>query len=97
MEIDDAGRLVTISADRYRDIGRGKTVLNRWTGRCMDYLEFNGFRVPSSVEVSWNLDSGLFSYARFHVTSLEYNVSGAPEVSAATVNRRTTLNKQVMP
>ena len=28
-----------------------------------------------SVEVSWELPNGAFSYARFHVTRIEYNVS----------------------
>jgi len=37
--------------------------------------EFDGFRVPSSVEVTWNLPEGPFSYARFHITALEYNVT----------------------
>jgi hypothetical protein len=81
VDIDDAGRLVAISADRFRDIGGGKAVLTRWIGRASDYLEFNGFRVPSTVEVSWELETGSFSYARFHVTSLEYNVTGPSEVA----------------
>ncbi len=73
--IDNDGKLVSLRGDRYRDIGGGKAVLTPWTGRCSDYREFNGFRVPSTVEVAWELESGQFSYARFRVTTLEYNVA----------------------
>ena len=36
------------------------------------YREFGGFRIPTAVDVSWKLEGGPFSYARFKVTSLEY-------------------------
>jgi hypothetical protein len=39
-----------------------------------DYREFNGFRVPASVEVTWELEKEPFSDARFRLTVLEYNV-----------------------
>ena len=44
-----------------------------WTGRYSDYREFNGFRVPCSVEVTWELEKEPFCYARFRVTVIEYN------------------------
>jgi hypothetical protein len=73
LEIDDEGKLTQLRADRYRDIGAGKAVLTPWTGRYSDYREFNGFRVPCSVEVSWELEKEPFCYARFRVTAIEYN------------------------
>jgi hypothetical protein len=75
VEIDDDGKLTELRADRYRDVGGGKAVLTPWTGRYSDYREFNGFRVPSSVEVTWELEKEPFSYVRFRVTVLEYNVA----------------------
>jgi hypothetical protein len=75
-EIDQQGRIVAIHADRYRDIGGGRSVPTPWSGRYADYLEFEGFRVPSAVEVTWNLSSRPFSYARFRITTLDYNVAG---------------------
>jgi hypothetical protein len=75
VEVDDEGKLTQLRADRYRDVGGGKAVLTPWTARCSDYREFNGFRVPSSVEVAWELENEPFSYARFRVTVLEYNVA----------------------
>jgi len=74
-EIDEEGKIAALHADRYRDVGHGHSVLDAWSGRYRDYVECSGFRVPSSVEVTWNLSSGPFSYARFRITTLEYNVA----------------------
>ena len=74
-EVDKEGKIVYSRPDRYRDVGGGKAVLTPWIGRCADYCDFNGLRVPSSVEVVWNLQDGEFSYVRFRVTNLECNVS----------------------
>jgi hypothetical protein len=75
VEIDEEGRLGRLRADRYRDIGGGKAALTPWTGRYFDYREVGGFRIPMSVEVAWELDGGPFAYARFHLTSVEYDVA----------------------
>ncbi len=75
VEVDEEGKLVRLRADRYRDAGGGRAALTLWTGLYGDYRDFNGTRVPSSVEVAWDLEEGAFSYARFQVTALEYNVA----------------------
>lgn len=74
-DIDKEGKIVCLRTDRYRDIGGGKAVLTPWIGRCADYCDFNGLRVPSSIEAVWNLQVGEFSYARFSLANLEYNIS----------------------
>jgi hypothetical protein len=74
-EVDADGRIVYLHADRFRDLGGGRSVLTPWSGRYDDYAEFGGFHVPCSVEVTWDLVDGPFTYARFNVTALEYNVS----------------------
>jgi hypothetical protein len=73
-EVDADGRIARLHAERFRDLGGGRSVLTPWSGRYSNYAEFGGFRVPSSVEVTWDLTGGPFSYARFNVTALEYNV-----------------------
>jgi hypothetical protein len=73
-EIDDEGKLVRISADRYRDVDGRTSVLTRWVGKCGDYQEFGGFKIPVSVDVAWDLDGREFTYARFRITALECNV-----------------------
>jgi hypothetical protein len=75
VEVADDGKLSQLRAKRYRDVGGGKAVLTPWTGLYREYREFSGFRVPSSVEVAWELERGSFSYARFRVTAFEYNVA----------------------
>ena len=75
MEIDAEGRLVRLRAKRYRDVGGGQAVLTSWTGRYGEYREIGGFCIPASVEVSWELEDGVFSYARFRVTRLDYNIA----------------------
>lgn len=75
LEVDEEGRLVRLHAERYYDAGGGKAVLTPWTGRYAEYRDVDGFRVPTSVEVAWELEGGAFGYARFRVTTLEYNVA----------------------
>lgn len=73
LEVDQDGRLTRLRAERYRDIGGGKAVLTPWSGTYAEYREFNGLRVPTAVDVAWHLDTGTFSYARFTVTTIEYD------------------------
>jgi len=73
VEFDEEGRASRVRGERYRAVEGGKTVLTPWSGSCSDYREFGGLQVPSRVEVSWDLDEGQFTYARFHVTELEYS------------------------
>jgi hypothetical protein len=72
-EFDEEGNLCRLQAERYRDMGRGKeAVLTPWGGEYSNYREVSGFRVPTSVDVSWKLEAGSFSYARFEITNLDY-------------------------
>jgi hypothetical protein len=76
VEFDAEGRMVLILGERYRAVGGGKAVLTPWVGRYSDYRECQCFRVPAHVEVAWVLDGAEFSYARFDVRSIAYNVAG---------------------
>lgn len=68
--------MVLIRGERYRYVGGGKSELTPWIGRCSEYRKFNGFRVPAHVEVAWIVDGVESPYARFDVTTIEYNVAG---------------------
>jgi hypothetical protein len=72
LEIDDEGELTSTRSDRYRDLGRGQSVL-AWIAQCSEYRTFTGFHVPTNIAVAWEIDQQQFSYARFRVTTLEYN------------------------
>lgn len=74
VEFDGEGKAVRVRGERYRAVEGDTAVLTPWYGRCADYLDFNGLRVPSSVEVAWGPSQGEFSYARFRVTELVYDV-----------------------
>jgi len=73
MEFDDQDRAVRVRGQRYRTVAGGKTVLTPWSGSCTDYSNFSGMQIPSCVEVTWDFEPEPFTYARFHVTELEYN------------------------
>jgi Family of unknown function (DUF6544) len=74
-EFDADCAQVTMHADRYRDIGGDRAVLTPFVARCTDFRPTNGFRVPWRVEASWIIDGEPFTYARFEVTSVVYNVA----------------------
>lgn len=74
-EFDDNGKITTIRANRFRDLGKGRSALTPWTALCSEYREFNGFRVPTVVDVAWEVDQQRFSYAQFHVTAIQYNAT----------------------
>ena len=76
VEFDAEGRMVLIGGERYRDVGGGKPVLTPWVDRCSGYREFGHFRLPAHVEVAWVVDGVEFTYARFDLTAIEYNVTG---------------------
>jgi hypothetical protein len=73
MEIDGEGKLVRMRGQRYRTVN-GSPVLTLWKGMCCDYRDFGGTRIPASVEVSWELPEGDFSYAKFQVAAVDHNV-----------------------
>jgi hypothetical protein len=77
-EFDDEGKPELLRAERYFSDGKAPAKLLPWSGRYLAYREFGGFRVPSYVEVSWQLPEGEFSYARFRVTEIQYNIA-SPE------------------
>ena len=74
-EFDDEGKPRFLRASRYFATHNEHSKLLPWSGRYLEYREFGGFRVPSYAEVSWQLPEGEFSYARFRVTDIEYNVA----------------------
>jgi uncharacterized protein DUF6544 len=74
VEVDEEGKLVSIRGWRYR-VENGRSELTPWKGVCSCYRQFGGMRIPTSVEVLWELSEGDFSYAKFDVSSVEYDSS----------------------
>jgi hypothetical protein len=65
--IFENGDITRIEADdRPRAVGR-HTIPTRWQGRCCDYREIGGCRIPTQAAVSWLLEEGPFEYWRGRV------------------------------
>jgi hypothetical protein len=65
--IVENGDITRVEADdRPRMVGR-RLVPTRWQGRCSDYREMNGCRIPTRAAVSWLLEDGPFEYWRGRV------------------------------
>ena len=69
---DDQGRMVSMSADRYRATGATAT-LDRWFIPASAWRAMNGVMMPVKGEVIWKLKEGDFSYYRWEITQVEHN------------------------
>jgi hypothetical protein len=66
---NDAGEIIQLETIRYMDKNKSAP----WIIKLGNYKEKNGVFVPTSTEVSWRLEKGDFSYARFNIINIEYN------------------------
>lgn len=73
---DDEGKLINFeSEDRYFSPS-GKTFESaKWSTPIMEYKKVKDYYLPSYAEAFWSLPDGDFTYVRFHVHNIEYNVS----------------------
>ena len=71
-DFDEEGDISEVVADRYKDAD--DETPTKWCGRIRQYGEFKGVRIPSEVEVGWELETGYFAYWRGNITDIEFNV-----------------------
>ena len=64
------GEITEMETKRYMN----KKNLETWIVKLGDYKWMNGIKVPTSNEALWRLKTGDLSYAKFNVTTLEYNI-----------------------
>lgn len=70
------GDVERVSADRF--MGGGEDAERRpWTVSVLKTEQVNNLRIPTEVEVSWELDTGTFTWYRFKVTDIKYNLNGS--------------------
>src|SRR6056297_3565701 len=62
--------IVRLETDRHM----GDKGLKSWIGKVSAYTEIQGVRVPAVIEASWDLEEGLYTYGRFRVRQMEYDV-----------------------
>ena len=66
------------SQERWYEPDNGMHV---WRAYLRDYQMMAGCRVPTDTEVTWLLDDGEYSYARFKLTAVEPNPDPAATVA----------------
>lgn len=69
---DAQGELKSVTALRYKDSGEGAALL-LCTAKILSHKEVGGIKVPSKVEISWELPEGPFTWYAFEVGSVEFN------------------------
>jgi hypothetical protein len=67
------GLPVCMTAQRFGDGG----VLRPWSGVYRDWRTISGMRVPFEAEVSWQLETGPFTYAHWLVDAMGYDEATA--------------------
>jgi len=66
---NEKGEIIQMETKRYMDEKR----LETWIVKAIKYEEINGVVIPMRAEVFWRLKEGYFSYAKFNITTIEYN------------------------
>jgi hypothetical protein len=73
VSFNDEGEIIQLESKRYMD----KENLETWVIKPADYKVLNQIIVPTTFEVLWRLKKGDFSYAKFFIKKVEYNVPKA--------------------
>ena len=71
-EFGDDGLPIGMTAERSMD----KHGLRPWGGTYRDWRNVSGMRVPFEAMVTWQLESGPFTYAHWLVEAMDYDVAG---------------------
>lgn len=70
VSFNDDGEITALQTRRYM----GENNLETWIGKVSDYKEVNGIRIPTTIEAIYELKEGNYSYAKFNVETVEYNI-----------------------
>jgi hypothetical protein len=74
-EFGDDGLPTAFRAERYRDLGGGRSALTPFTGECADFRDEGGLLVPHGMTALWHVGDEAVPYARFLVERLEYDTT----------------------
>lgn len=70
---DESGHVVQITADRYMGNGDAAS-LRKWTVTNREFSTLNGVTVPVRSDVSWDLESGRFTWYELEIVNLKHNI-----------------------
>jgi hypothetical protein len=68
LDIHDAGRVIMTRAIRPMAVG-SRILMAPWSATTNDFRECEGLRIPFSMEASWAVSGGTFTYIRITLTS----------------------------
>ena len=76
MHFNEKGELINfVSDDRSALQDDGTIKLARWSTPVGNYKEIDGRRIPTYGETIWNYPEGDFTYGKFKLKSIQYNVN----------------------
>jgi hypothetical protein len=64
------GEITEMETKRFMDVHN----LETWVIKVFDYKELNKVLIPTRFTVLWRLEAGDFSYAKFEITEIEYDI-----------------------
>ena len=67
---NEAGEISELQTKRYMGDGN----LETWIGKLSDYKAINGIVIPTTIEAIYRLKEKDYSYAKFNVKTIEYNI-----------------------
>ena len=70
MTFNEIGEIIQIETKRYMEENK----LETWVIKMSTYKEMNDILVPTSFDVLWRLGNIDFSYARFNLKKIEYDI-----------------------
>lgn len=70
VSFNEIGEITQLETKRFM----GEESLETWIGKISNYKELNGLRIPTTIEAIWRLPKGDYSYAKFNVTELDYDI-----------------------
>ncbi len=66
---NEIGEITEMETKRYMN----EKDLETWVIKATNYKQLNNIFIPTAFDVSWRLEKGDFSYAKFNITEVEYN------------------------
>lgn len=70
VSFNSTGEITQLQTKRYM----GEANLETWIGKVSDYREKNGIIIPFAIEAIYRLNEGDYSYAKFNLKRIEYDV-----------------------
>ena len=70
VHFNEQGQITELETERYMEEGRKE----KWIGIVGDYKQMYGIKVPTYIEAKWDLEKGIYPYAKFHIQRIEYNI-----------------------